>query len=64
MGAYLSEPNINKESFDEQNDFIAYGASSMQGWRLSQEVIFEYLFFSFFDKLLKDFESLGLPVEI
>jgi protein phosphatase 1G len=42
MGAYLSEPNLNKESLDDENDQIAFGASSMQGWRLEQEVF--YLF--------------------
>ena len=40
MGAYLSEPNLNKESADEDNDNLSYGASSMQGWRLDQEVNF------------------------
>ena len=38
MGAYLSEPNLNKDSLDDGNEHIAYGASSMQGWRLEQEV--------------------------
>lgn len=38
MGAYLSEPNLNKESLDDGNDTLTYGASSMQGWRLEQEV--------------------------
>ena len=38
MGAYLSEPNLNKESLDDCDEKIAYGASSMQGWRLEQEV--------------------------
>lgn len=37
MGAYLSEPNLNKESLDDGNDTLTYGASSMQGWRLEQE---------------------------
>lgn len=37
MGAYLSEPNLNKESLDSENGLIAFGASSMQGWRLDQE---------------------------
>lgn len=38
MGAYLSEPITEKESTDESNDFLTCGASSMQGWRMSQEV--------------------------
>jgi protein phosphatase 1G len=38
MGAYLSEPNLNKESLDEENEKLSFGASSMQGWRLDQEV--------------------------
>ena len=42
MGAYLSEPNTNKESIDETNDKISFGASSMQGWRLDQEVLFSF----------------------
>ncbi|XP_058055913.1 probable protein phosphatase CG10417 isoform X2 [Anopheles bellator] len=37
MGAYLSEPVTTKESSDESNDFLVSGASSMQGWRISQE---------------------------
>ena len=39
MGAYLSEPNLSKISNDCDNDHISYGASSMQGWRVTQEVI-------------------------
>jgi AGAP006171-PA len=38
MGAYLSEPVIEKFSKDCSNQFLNYGASSMQGWRTSQEV--------------------------
>ncbi|XP_011694924.1 PREDICTED: probable protein phosphatase CG10417 [Wasmannia auropunctata] len=37
MGAYLSEPITKKESSDEVGKDVAYGASSMQGWRISQE---------------------------
>ncbi|EZA47064.1 hypothetical protein DMN91_001451 [Ooceraea biroi] len=37
MGAYLSEPITKKESSDEVGENVAYGASSMQGWRISQE---------------------------
>lgn len=39
MGAYLSEPITEKHSTDEGNEFLSCGASSMQGWRMSQEVI-------------------------
>lgn len=38
MGAYLSEPITKKVSSDETGKNVAYGASSMQGWRISQEV--------------------------
>ena len=38
MGAYLSEPVLEKHSTDEENAVLSYGASSMQGWRVSQEV--------------------------
>ena len=39
MGAYLSQPNLYKESVDGEDSHNSFGASSMQGWRLSQEVI-------------------------
>jgi protein phosphatase 1G len=42
MGAYLSEPNLNKESIDDTDDKISFGASSMQGWRLDQEVFINF----------------------
>lgn len=38
MGAYLSQPITDKFSSDESNDIIICGASSMQGWRKTQEV--------------------------
>lgn len=38
MGAYLSAPLTDKESTDETNEYLACGASQMQGWRMSQEV--------------------------
>lgn len=40
MGAYLSQPQIEKISCDEKSEEhkISYGTSSMQGWRVSQEV--------------------------
>uniref|UniRef100_A0A1E1XBW1 protein-serine/threonine phosphatase n=1 Tax=Amblyomma aureolatum TaxID=187763 RepID=A0A1E1XBW1_9ACAR len=37
MGAYLSEPVTEKFSTNETGSRISYGASSMQGWRMSQE---------------------------
>ncbi|KAJ9591377.1 hypothetical protein L9F63_002082, partial [Diploptera punctata] len=37
MGAYLSEPITDKESSDEIGDRLICGASSMQGWRKTQE---------------------------
>ena len=36
MGAYLSEPVLDKHSTDETSKCLSYGASSMQGWRVSQ----------------------------
>lgn len=38
MGSYLSEPVTEKVSSDDSNDKLICGASSMQGWRASQEV--------------------------
>lgn len=38
MGAYLSEPVLEKHSSDQDGEYLAFGASSMQGWRVSQEV--------------------------
>lgn len=38
MGSYLSKPVTEKISSDESNDKLKSGASSMQGWRVSQEV--------------------------
>eukprot|EP00091_Calanus_sinicus_P002157 TRINITY_DN12207_c1_g1_i1.p1 TRINITY_DN12207_c1_g1~~TRINITY_DN12207_c1_g1_i1.p1 ORF type:complete len:205 (-),score=73.61 TRINITY_DN12207_c1_g1_i1:189-758(-) len=37
MGAYLSEPVLDKHSSDENCEFLSHGSSSMQGWRVSQE---------------------------
>ncbi|XP_037947246.1 probable protein phosphatase CG10417 [Teleopsis dalmanni] len=37
MGAYLSQPKTDKISTDEGNQLLEVGASSMQGWRNSQE---------------------------
>lgn len=37
MGAYLSQPNTTKTSFDGGNSNMSYGFSAMQGWRVSME---------------------------
>ncbi|XP_033736632.1 probable protein phosphatase CG10417 isoform X2 [Pecten maximus] len=37
MGVYLSTPNTDKNSTDQECSNFTYGASSMQGWRMSQE---------------------------
>jgi hypothetical protein len=42
MGAYLSKPNCEKLSEDFDGEFLRFGASSMQGWRISQEVSQNY----------------------
>lgn len=39
MGAYLTKPKTEKISSDESNDYLICGASAMQGWRQSQEVV-------------------------
>ncbi|CAB0036730.1 unnamed protein product [Trichogramma brassicae] len=41
MGAYLSEPIVDKESTDESSGNLVCGASSMQGWRIHQEPGFD-----------------------
>lgn len=38
MGSYLRKPVTDKESEDAENEKMACGASSMQGWREFQEV--------------------------
>lgn len=37
MGSYLRKPITEKVSEDESTALVKYGASSMQGWRISQE---------------------------
>ncbi|KAB0795291.1 hypothetical protein PPYR_12130 [Photinus pyralis] len=37
MGSYLAKPITEKISTDEENHRLKIGASSMQGWRVSQE---------------------------
>lgn len=47
MGAYLSHPVRNKVTSDGNNDFIAFGSCSMQGWRKDMEDShFEFLNFT------------------
>jgi hypothetical protein len=40
MGAYLSSPICEKDTIQGSNNHLAFAASSMQGWRMSQEVKF------------------------
>jgi hypothetical protein len=44
MGAYLSSPICEKDTIEGSNNRLAFAASSMQGWRMSQEVEYSYLF--------------------
>ena len=37
MGAYLSSPVCEKDTIEDSNNQLAFAASSMQGWRMSQE---------------------------
>jgi protein phosphatase 1G len=37
MGAYLSSPICDKNTIEDSNNHLAFAASSMQGWRMSQE---------------------------
>ena len=37
MGPYLGTPNKTKDSENGEGDMCRYGATSMQGWRKSQE---------------------------
>ena len=43
MGAYLSEPVLEKHSEDGDAEFLSFGSSSMQGWRVSQEVPISFI---------------------
>ena len=38
MGAYLSQPITKKENSVEEDDNFWVASTSMQGWRVSQEV--------------------------
>jgi protein phosphatase 1G len=44
MGAYLSSPICDKDTIEGSNNRLTFGASSMQGWRMSQEVNLLFLF--------------------
>ena len=49
MGQTLSEPITQKETSKCENDFLKVGASSMQGWRISREMILMiFLILSFY----------------
>mmetsp|Transcript_24982 Transcript_24982/g.59455 ORF Transcript_24982/g.59455 Transcript_24982/m.59455 type:complete len:278 (-) Transcript_24982:1750-2583(-) len=37
MGAYLSQPETEKNSASDENSFFSYGVSAMQGWRTEME---------------------------
>lgn len=37
MGPYLGTPNTEKDSENGNSDRVKWGATSMQGWRKSQE---------------------------
>ena len=37
MGIYLSQPNKTKDSHFGESDFLRFGVSAMQGWRLNME---------------------------
>lgn len=37
MGNYLKSPNRDKEIEEQEYEHLAYGFSSMQGWRISME---------------------------
>ena len=37
MGAFLDKPNEEKISTQGKNELVSWGASEMQGWRMSQE---------------------------
>ena len=39
---YLTEPNRTKDSFDGENEKLIYGATGMQGWRLSMVYFPQY----------------------
>jgi hypothetical protein len=38
MGAYLSEPIKEKLTATSENEYLVVASSSMQGWRINQEV--------------------------
>lgn len=40
MGAFRSKPIVDKISKDEENDKLRCASSTMQGWRVTQEVSF------------------------
>ena len=59
MGAYLSTPNREKHSVDYAGGECSYGASSMQGWRISQEVMLRSSWCDCTDAVLQCYECLA-----
>lgn len=43
MGTYLDNPITEKVSEDMEDDTFVCGVSSMQGWRIRQEVTLYYI---------------------
>lgn len=37
MGPYLTTPKKDKDSVDDENNKMRYGATGMQGWRNTME---------------------------
>lgn len=64
MGSYLSQPVTDKISVDELNDKLRYGASSMQGWRITQEVFGLTLIYKFSLVKTSHFKHLGLVISV
>ncbi len=49
MGQTLSEPVTQKETTKCENEFLKVGASSMQGWRISELLIIFFILLHFFN---------------
>ena len=49
MGQTLSEPVTQKETTKCENEFLKVGASSMQGWRISELLIIFLILLHFFN---------------
>ena len=44
MGAYSTKPNTETQVDEGSNEYITFGASSMQGWRVTQEVSYSFIY--------------------